>query len=165
LNPPAAIKRLNGFEDRGSHRAPVTSAKNSTAYRMRGQARKALNGADIFTTCIMLIPLLLAAFNPRVHHQRRRSAKAHAHPCSFIYLRRGEAILPGFLHMSFESGFTSSGDCQRDVYCLLGKGIQAARLTHRRKELLIACFCPELGIRFSCRDAATGSLRSGIAAS
>jgi len=26
LNPPAAVKRLNGFEDRGSHRAPVTSA-------------------------------------------------------------------------------------------------------------------------------------------
>jgi hypothetical protein len=31
LNPPAAIKRLNGFEDREGHRASVTSEEDFTA--------------------------------------------------------------------------------------------------------------------------------------
>ena len=30
LNPPAAVMRRNGFEDRGSHRAPVTSVNDCT---------------------------------------------------------------------------------------------------------------------------------------
>jgi len=46
LNPPAAMKRRDDFEDRGSHRAPLTSAGYFNSSISRNQARTASNAAN-----------------------------------------------------------------------------------------------------------------------